>query len=307
MEKVNTNLKFLETKINTKEKMRKFIENQLLCWWPDCSGFTTSFGLLVIAEKKKCLLLKEKGAPQLEEVKDLEESTRKGMMEILLNDPITRYYLPDNITYNRICKDYLNSVLYHKRNDLWLNLKQKIFQKQKNLVIPFKHQINFDISLNMFELLQKFETNDKVSKSKSYFSIKKQKDLLMNNGISLNQNISRNDNNVMLPNENIISNSNNRNLNVEIDSSSLYDRRSDMAELIMLEEEKFKQLGKDVFQYLWTNNYNLIAEMIPQENDQTDFFNNCFNNFLNHTDRIRFMNLTYEERIQYCNPFLFNN
>lgn len=307
MRKIATNLKFLESKINTKEKMVKFIENELGLWWPECSAFNSIYALLVISEVKKCLTLEEKGAPKLDDVKDIPESTRKGLIEILLNDTNTKLYLPDNASFSRVCKDYLNSLLYHKRRDLWFQLKQKIFEKQQNQILPFKHQVNFEISEEMYNKLLRFETNDKVSKSKPYFNITNQKENLINQGFIRN-NLNLNIENLQNQNLNRFDNRNdNLNLNGDLSSQSIIGGRCELNELFVLEEEKFKQTINDILKFLWNNNFETISQQIPNENEQMNYFNEVFKKICDHTDRLRFFNLSNEERINYIHPYLFPN
>lgn len=206
------------------------------------------------------------------EVKQFDEILKKNLVDLLSNYEETRDYLPNNPNHKRLSKDFILSVLYWKKQDLFKELYEKVcdikFEKRDVLkekcLIPILNEFN--------DKLKNYSSPYNEPISKQYFNVKKKLNVLIENGAKIKQRMNENNNNniQMNLNQNVAINLNNQEMNSVINNSMNNSNLNNNYQNFT--DYEFSQHVESLLNVIWNNNSNEINQNFLDEGSKKQYY-----------------------------------
>ena len=161
----------IEARMRSKRNVIEYFSFAKNEYYPDLSCFNTDFLKLVLMEEKCLLPLDCTFAPKMGRLKTMKDFDRKTLFDIINNSPNLHKYIPNNISYEQLSREFMLMLIYSKDkikfNELYLSYKKQKHLNEKRI----KETTKTFVSAKYKDTLLKFEPSFIEPKSKSYFAM----------------------------------------------------------------------------------------------------------------------------------------
>lgn len=171
METEIVSIKDLEKSINSKRALRHFFSSKLNLYFPNLSGFTTSFAVMVMMKSKKCLSVNQTYCSEIPYLKGFKELEKSNLLSYIKNNSALKMYIPDEIKEDRISRDFMILLIFHIDRSYynWLFLLYKKIKESSNMF--FKNRASIKVDQEFLNQLKTYNGIEDGKKNKQFFAV----------------------------------------------------------------------------------------------------------------------------------------